>query len=386
MQIDYGQIQKIIESSLDVKVSEAQMNSSLAKISSIKESFIPEVSLYAQTENQALSKINSTPSFGIIANFNLFNGLRDLEQIKVNTAAYEVSKLEFKRSYNLKIFEAKTHYFNVLKNVEKLKLLSEYELINRSNRGLILKKVASGLSPKSEEMIFKKIELELKELKLKVENEKMISISDLKNVLSLNANEKIEVIGKIDITNFEIKLGNKKINTLIAEANEEQLILEKKLSGLWRMPKVNFFVERSFSSYINGEYLEEENKKNIFGVHVSIPLLGEKNEASIADQVQKIELISAQFRKKQQLIESESNDLKLTESINYLKSMIEISKDKVTLSKEIMDRTSSEFRLGLKEAESLNDSSKDYLEARNDLIEHLFDYIIKVEEANVEYG
>lgn len=382
MIIDYDQIHKLIDSNLEVRISNETLNSSKARVSSLGASFIPEVSLYAQGESHDISKISKEPSSGVIANVNLFNGLRDIEQVKVNTQAYESSKLESRKTYNSQVLEAKKNYFEALKILESIKILTEHEGVNRSNRSQILKKVSSGLSPKSEELIFKKIELDLREQRIKEENALKIAYSNLRKILSIDPNEKIEVAGNFDISKFEYTPGQKKLDLALAESLEFQTSLERKLAGLWRMPRVNFYAERSFTDHVNGEYLEEGDEKQLFGLRVTLPLLSEKNIESIEDQVKKTELLSAQLRSKQQLLEVSSNEEKLVLNLNHLKTMIEISKEKVNLSKDIMNRTFSEFKLGLKEALSLNEATEEYLEARKDLIEHQLEYIMNVEEAN----
>jgi outer membrane protein len=382
MIIDYDQIQKLIDSNLEVKISKESVNSSKAKMSSLGASFIPEVSLYAQAESANLSKISKEPSSGVIANINLFNGLRDVEQIKVNTLAYESSKLESKKTYNVQVLEARKNYFEALKILENIKILSEHEVVNRSNRNQILKKVTSGVSPRSEELIFKKIELDLKEQRIKEENALRLVFSNLRKILTLEPNEKIEIVGSFDISKFEYKLGQKKLDLALVESAESKSISEKKLSGLWRMPRVNFYAERSFTDHVNGEFIEEGDEKQLFGLRITLPLLSEKNIESIEDQIKKTELTSAQLRKKQQFLELASNEEKLIVSLDHLKTIIDISKEKVTLSKDIMERTFSEFKIGLKEALSLNEATAEYLEARKDLIGHQLEYIISVEEAN----
>lgn len=100
MIVDYDRIQKMIESNLEVRISNESVNSSKAKVTSLGTSFIPEVSLYAQGESDEISRISKEPTSGVYANINLFNGFRDTEQIKVNTLAYESTKLESKKTYN----------------------------------------------------------------------------------------------------------------------------------------------------------------------------------------------------------------------------------------------------------------------------------------------
>lgn len=382
MIIDYDQIQKLIESNLEVKISNENVKSSKTKMSSLVLTFIPEVEVYAQGENAKLNKMTNDPSAGVIANINLFNGFRDHEQAKINSLAYETSKLESKKNYSAQVLEAKKNYFEALKIQESLKILSEHEAVNDSNRKQILKKVASGLSPKSEELVFRKIEMELREQRIKEENALKLVYSNLRKVLSIDPEAKIEVAGSINIYNFEYRPGQKKLDLALAESIEGQANAEKNLAGLWRMPKVNFYAERSFTDHVNGEFLEEDDGKQLFGLRVTLPIFSEKNIDSIEDQVKKTEFISAQLRKKQEALELASNEEKVMISLSHLKKMIELSKDKVALSKEIMNRTFSEFKIGLKEALSLNEATEEYLEARKDLIDHQIEYILSVEEAN----
>ena len=257
MIIDYDQIQKLIDSNLEVKISNESVNSSKAKMSSLGASFVPEVSLYAQGESDELSKIGKEPSSGVLANINLFNGLRDFEKIKVNELHYESSKLESKKTYKIQALEAKKNYFEALKIIENIKILAEHEVVNRSNKNQILKKVASGISPRSEELIFKKIDLDLKEQRIKEETALKVVTSSLRKILSLDSNEKIEITGSLDINKFEYNAGQKKLDLALAESAELQSKSEKRLSGLWRMPRVNFYAEHSFTNKVNGEFLEE---------------------------------------------------------------------------------------------------------------------------------
>lgn len=383
MIIDYDQIAKLIESNLEVRVREESVKASKVRISSVASTFIPEVSLYAQGEDSELKKVHESPTAGVFANLNLFNGFRDVEKNKINNLSYEANKLEFKKWFNEDVFRAKKYYLEALKILEDIKILSEHEKINKNNRDLILKKVASGLSPKSEELIFKKIELSLKEQRVKEDNALKIVYSNLRTIFSLDRNEQIEVVGDLDISKFSYRAPTKKIDLAIVESNESLLNAEKKVSGLWRMPRVNLYAEKSFTNHVNGEFLDDGNEKQVIGVRVTLPIFSEKNVDSIEDQVKKVEFQAAVLKKKSQIRELESAEEKIEIQLDHLKSMIEISKGKVELSKEIMEKTFSEFRLGLKEALSLNEATADYLEARKDLIEHKIEYILSVEESKV---
>lgn len=168
------------------------------------------------------------------------------------------------------------------------------------------------------------------------------------------------------------------------ESNEALINAEKKSSGLWRMPRVNLYAEKSFTNHVNGEFLEEEDgEKQVVGLKVTLPIFSEKNVESIEDQIKATEVKATLLRKKNQIRELEANEEQVEIQLDHLKSMIEISKSKVELSKEIMNKTFSEFRLGLKEALSLNEATADYLDAREDLIEHQIEYILNIEENKV---
>ncbi len=384
MIIDYDQIARLIESNLEVRVRQETLNSSKARVGSLATTFVPEVSIYAVGEDSNLNSIGKNPSAGVVANVNLFNGFRDVEKNKANSLSYETSSLEFKKSYNEQVFKAKKYYFDALKILEDIKILTEHENINKNNRDLILRKVASGLSPKSEELIFKKIELELREQRVQKDNELRITYSHLKNIFALEKNEKIEIAGDLDISKFNYSPNPKKIDLAIVESNESLINAEKKVSGLWRMPRVNLYAEKSFTNNVNGEFLDDKDgEKQVVGLKVTLPIFSEKNIESIEDQVKSTEVKAALLRKKNQIRELEANEEQVLIHLDHMKNMIEISKSKVELSKEIMNKTFSEFRLGLKEALSLNEATADYLNAREDLIEHQIQYILSVEESKV---
>ena len=381
MFIDYDQIPKLVESNLEVRISSESVNVSKLKVKSLASTFVPEVSVYAQGEESKINKVGKEPTAGVFANVNLFNGFRDVEQLKLNSLSYETSKLEFQKTYKEQVYQARKLFFEALKLKEDLAILKEHEDINKINRNLILKKVASGLSPKSEELIFKKIELELREQRIREENELSLVYSSLRKALNLDTGEKIEISGTMDITKYSFDPAKKKIDLAVIESNESIALSEKKITGLWRMPKVSFYTESSFTKNVNGEFLDEGDKRQVFGLRLTIPILSEKDSDSIEDQIKKTELISAQLRQKNQILENTINNEKLELSLKHLKSMIEISNDKVSLSKNIMEKTFTEFRLGLKEALSLNEATDDYLKARKDLIEHQLEYILNIEEA-----
>ena len=385
MIIDYDQIPQLIEKNLEVRIGQESVNAAQIQKKPLFNSFIPEVSLYAQGENSRLNKVGEEPTAGALASINVFNGFRDVEQVKINSLAYETSKLEYKKSYNEQVFEAKKAYFEALRLQENLKILTEHEAVNRNNRALILKKVASGLSPRSEELVFKKIELGLKEQKIRDENSLKIILSDLRKLLAIEKEEKIEIRGDFDISKFTYSPSSKYLDLALVESSEEQVRAEKKQSKLWRMPRINFYAERSFTNHVNGEFLEEGDEKQVFGLRLTLPILSEGNVSSIEEQTKETELQASLLRKKNQILEQERIRDKLQLSLDNLRSMIEISKEKVVLSKEIMDKTYSEFKLGLKEeALSLNEATEEYLEARKDLVEHQMDYILKVEESKIQ--
>lgn len=381
MIIDYDQIPKLIDSNLEVKIRNERLNSSSVKVRSLTSSFIPEVSLYAKAEDSKLDKVANQPSAGVVANFNIFNGLKDLEQKKINGLTYDTEKLESKKSYNELVFIARKYYFDALKIKEHIKILSEHEIVNKNNRNQILKKVASGLSPRSEELIFKKIDLELKEQRVREDNALKITQNNLKRILTIDKNEKIEISGSIDVTKFDYIPSPKKIDLALIESSEALVISEKRISNLWRMPRVDLYAERSFTSHVNGEFLEKEDEEQVFGVKLTIPLFSEKNIDSIESQQKEIEEKVVLLKKKNRILENESNSEQLEINLQHLKSMISISQEKVQLSKEIMEKTFFEFKLGLKEALSLNEATADYLESRKDLLDHQLEYILSIEEA-----
>jgi outer membrane protein TolC len=383
MIIEYYQIPKLVESTLEVKTGQEMLGSSKLRVGSIIKSFVPEVSLYAK-KTSMVHEHSEIPSAGVFANINLFNGFRDVEQNKINKLNYEVNNLEFKKSYNDIVFIAKNDFLQAVKIQENLKILNEYALINKNNRNLILKKVSSGVSPRSEEFIFKKIELELQEEILKAGNELKLIYSNIKKLFSINKNESIELNASLDISKYKYDSNAKKIDIAQVDFTEALLQSEKKMSNLWRMPRVNLYAEHAFTNHKDGEILEEDDSaKHLVGIKITLPLLSEKNIDSIEEQVRKRELTAASLRKQTKIRDRENIEDKLEINLAHLLEIIEISKNKVDLSKEILDKTFSEFRIGLKEALSLNEATFDYVQAKKDLIEHQVDYILAIEQAKV---
>lgn len=383
MIIDYDQLPKLVENNLEVKVREATLFGSKLRVNSLASYFIPEVSLYTQAEESKLNDLTDDPTAGVFLNLNLFNGFRDVEHQKINQLQYNAGKLENQKSYNESVFLAKKYFFQVLKIQENIKTLTEYENINKNNRNLILKKVTSGLSPRSEEFIFKKIELELREQKIKEDSELRLALSHLRNILALDKNEKIELAGAIDISKHQYVYDAKKLDLAIVETHESLIETEKKMTGLWRMPRVNLYAERSFTDHVNGEILEVGDENQVIGVRLTLPIFSEKNIESIDAQVKKTEYQASILKKKSQIRELESTEEQIEIELTHLKTMIDISRNKVELSKEIMEKTFAEFRVGLKEADKLNSATADYIEAKKDMMEHQLDYILAVEEAKV---
>lgn len=384
MIINYDQIPKLVETSLEVKIGRESLNVSKTRTTSIGTSFIPEVSLYAIGEDSKIIKMNEEPSAGVVATLNLFNGFKDVEQKNVHKFTYDTKKLEFQKSYNELIFQTQKYFIMAMKSQENLKALNEYNQINKGNRDLILRKVRTGLSPKSEELIFKKIELELQEKISKEENDLKIAYVNLRQILSLKREENLEIRGSLDVSSYQYIKNSKKIDLSIAESSESVLNSEKKMSGLWRMPKVDFYAEQSFTNHVNGEFLDEaDNRKQVFGLRLVMPLVSGKNFDSIEDQVKRTEIESALLRKKYQLSQSEANDEKIQIQLDNLLNTIEVSRNKIKLSKEIMDKTFNEFKIGLKEAVSLNEATSAYIDAKQDFIDHQVDYILGVEETKV---
>ncbi|MBP9682331.1 MAG: TolC family protein [Bacteriovorax sp.] len=384
MIIEYSQIPKLIESNLEVRTSRELLESSKLKVDSIIRSFIPEVSLYAKGENTKLNKLSKEPSAGVFTNINLFNGFRDVELSKINKINYEINHLEFSKNFNEIVFLTRKSFWQAIKLQENIKILNDYSQINKANRSLILKKVSSGLSPKSEELIFKKIDLELQEELLNSEKELRLVNSTLKNLLALSKNEPVELSASLDVTKYHYDINAKKLDMAQVEYTAELFQSEKKMSSLWRMPRINFYAEQSFTENKSGEILEENDKSNqLFGIKLTLPLLSEKNIYSIDEQVKKREVIAANLRKMAKIRERETILDKQEINLTHLLRIIEISKNKVILSKEILDKTFSEFKIGLKEAVSLNEATVEYVQAKKDLIEHQVDYILEIEQSKI---
>lgn len=314
---------------------------------------------------------------------NLFNGFRDQEEKKIEELHLESSRVEQKIVKNEKAFAAKKLFLDSLRIQQNLNILGQYEQINRNNRNLILRKVSSGLSPRSEEFIFRKIELELKEQKIKDETALKLNFTELRSLLALSPHEPIELKGTLDIAQYNYEPIKKSLDLTLAETVKARMENEEKLASLWRMPKLNLYAEKSFTNHVSGEFLEENDPKEIFGLRLTIPLISEKNFDSIEAQTKKIEQRSALIRYEGQVRERAANDEKIQLQIDHLKNMVEFSKHKVSLSKEIMSKTFEEFRVGLKEADDLNEATADYIESQRDMLEHQMEYILTVEEALV---
>jgi hypothetical protein len=97
MIIDYDQIAKRIESNWEIQVRHESVNASKIRVTSIGTTFVPEVNLYAQGENENVNKIASDPTAGFYANLNLFNGLRDVESNKISKPRHLVESKVSKR-------------------------------------------------------------------------------------------------------------------------------------------------------------------------------------------------------------------------------------------------------------------------------------------------
>lgn len=384
MIIDYSQMQHLTENNLELKVTQEWVAASKSKIKSMGSNFIPQVSLYAKTENENANKIGKNTSTGIFANLNLFNGFKDVEQNKITGLDYELKKLSKQKSYNDLIFLAKSDYWQALKTQEYIKMLEEYQNINKSNRSLISKKVQGGLIPRSEELNSKKVDFNISEEMVKAKDELNILKSDLRKLFTIKKDEPVEFKGSIDTDKLDLKVSENKIDLALVKAEEERGQAEKLSSSLWRMPKVNLYADQSFSELRDGELLDKhDNQPRVFGISVILPLIGEKNIESMEEQAKKRELEALTLKRKAQLIERENEDEKRLIAINYLKNSIERSKNKVDLSKEILTKVTAEFKSGIKEADSLNDSAEKYIEAQKDLLDHKIEYILAIEQAQL---
>ncbi len=384
MIIDYPQIETLVKTSLAFKIHQEVLESSRLRVNSIAKSFIPEVFLYGKEERPTVQKMGTSPSFGIFSSFNLYNGNKDVEQNKINFLNYQINNLEFKKNYNELVLLAKTKYWEIIKYQEDIKILNDYNIINKNNRILILKKVSSGLSPKSEEFIFKKIELELQEDILKSEYELKLLKRSLAQTLSLDKRELLELSNNLDLSTFKYDPHLTKINKEIISTQRELSQSENKLSALWRMPKINLYAEKSFTAEKKGEVLDENSlSEGIIGIKITLPLISDKNNDSIEEQVKKSELAASHLRSLAFIAESEAVEDNNETHFVHLLSVVDISKSKIVLSKEIFDKTFSEFKIGLKEAVSLNEATVEYIQAKKDLIDHQINYILAIEQAKV---
>ncbi|MDO9182703.1 MAG: TolC family protein [Bacteriovorax sp.] len=381
MIVDYSQIKHLVDSNIEIKLSQDWLDTSRLKIKSIATSFIPEVALYAKTENDNLSRLGRDKSAGAFASVNLFNGFKDVKQNQLIKIDYEVKNINHKKTYNELYFMAKSDYWYALKNQEYIKTLREYQSINKINNGLIVKKVSGGLIPKSEELNSKKIDFNISEEMVKARDELSILKSDLRKLFSLSKNETVEILGSIDHSKFDLPKVDKKLDLALVKLEEEKSWAENSISSYWRMPKINFYIDQSFSELKDGEYLDKrDNQARVFGVKLILPLISEKDNDTIADQVKKSEYDISVLRRKAQILERENEDEKKEISINYLRNSIERSKSKVDLSKEILSKITAEFKSGIKEADSLNDAAEKYIEAQRDLLDHQVEYILAIEK------
>lgn len=382
MIISYDDIPKLIEFNYEMKINSERVLSAKIKYTSIVSSFIPEVYTYAKLEDHKLGSDFQRPSIGVVANLNLFNGFKDIKQEKINKLDYELSKLDYHKSYKHQVFVANKYFIEALGIKEKLSLLNEYKEINKKNKVLVLKKVTSGLSPKSEESLFKKIELIIKESQLKERGEQKIIHNNLKKMLSLKPEEELIISGNINQIKSEFNSHKKRLEFEFLELNELSATIDENKASLWRMPRINLYAEQSLTKKVNGEFLDTESHKQVFGIYLTIPLIDEFNTSSIELYQKSSEARFAKLNLQNQKLLQILDDENFKISMENLAQLIELSKEKVSLSNDIMEKTFSEFRLGLKDASDLNESSREYLEARQDLLQLQVNYILKIEEAH----
>ena len=354
-----------------------------------------------------------SPSIGASAQFG--NGLQENStslsisgnvSFRLTPALYSSIK-SAKLNYENGITSYETAVKTVEKNVRQIfySLIYSKENLSLLNRNLETAKQRYDLSQEKfsrgqlSELDLLTTQMNYESLKPSYESAEIAyenSIANFKQLLGINQNEQIELIGNLD------EMMNVSINQDLLEYNLEELPTVKEIKSKIELAKTNLLATK-FSAWgpsislgynaskagqdMTGEFAWADFKQSV-SVGVSIPLDGylpwSNGSLSVSAQKSNLEDLNLQLENEKTTVELTIK--KYIKEINQAKSQLSSLQSNVALAQKTYDTTLNAYNYGSRDLLTLQNASDALLKSKNQLQSQVYNLICKIMDLEFTLG
>lgn len=222
------------------------------------------------------------------------------------------------------------------------------------------------------------------------------SIANFKQLLGINQNEQIELIGNLD------EMMNVSINQDLLEYNVEELPTVKEIKSKIELAKTNLLATK-FSAWgpsislgynaskagqdMTGEFAWADFKQSV-SVGVSIPLDGylpwSNGSLSVSAQKSNLEDLNLQLENEKTTVELTIK--KYIKEINQAKSQLSSLQNNVALAQKTYDMTLNAYNYGSRDLLTLQNAADSLLKSKNQLQSQVYNLICKIMDLEFTLG
>lgn len=354
-----------------------------------------------------------SPSIGASAQFG--NGLQENStnlsisgnvSFRLTPALYSSIK-SAKLNYENGITSYETAVKTVEKNVRQIfySLIYSKENLSLLNRNLETAKQRYDLSQEKfsrgqlSELDLLTTQMNYESLKPSYESAEIAyenSIANFKQLLGINQNEQIELIGNLD------EMMNVSINQDLLEYNIEELPTVKEIKSKIELAKTNLLATK-FSAWgpsislgynaskagqdMTGEFAWADFKQSV-SVGVSIPLDGylpwSNGSLSVSAQKSNLEDLNLQLENEKTTVELTIK--KYIKEINQAKSQLSSLENNVALAQKTYDMTLNAYNYGSRDLLTLQNAADSLLKSKNQLQSQVYNLICKIMDLEFTLG
>lgn len=356
---------------------------------------------------------SASPTIGASAQFG--NGLQENStslsisgnvSFRLTPALYSSIK-SAKLNYENGITSYETAVKTVEKNVRQIfySLIYSKENLSLLNRNLETAKQRYDLSQEKfsrgqlSELDLLTTQMNYESLKPSYESAEIAyenSIANFKQLLGINQNEQIDLIGNLD------EMMNVSINQDLLEYNMEELPTVKEIKSKIELAKTNLLATK-FSAWgpslslsysaskagqdMTGEFAWADFKQSV-SVGVSIPLDGylpwSNGSLSVSAQKSNLEDLNLQLENEKTTVELTIK--KYIKEINQAKSQLSSLQSNVVLAQKTYDMTLNAYNYGSRDLLTLQSAADSLLKSKNQLQSQVYNLICKIMDLEFTLG
>lgn len=356
---------------------------------------------------------SASPTIGASAQFG--NGLQENStslsisgnvSFRLTPALYSSIK-SAKLNYENGITSYETAVKTVEKNVRQIfySLIYSKENLSLLNRNLETAKQRYDLSQEKfsrgqlSELDLLTTQMNYESLKPSYESAEIAyenSIANFKQLLGINQNEQIDLIGNLD------EMMNVSINQDLLEYNLEELPTVKEIKSKIELAKTNLLATK-FSAWgpslslsysaskagqdMTGEFAWADFKQSV-SVGVSIPLDGylpwSNGSLSVSAQKSNLEDLNLQLENEKTTVELTIK--KYIKEINQAKSQLSSLQNNVALAQKTYDMTLNAYNYGSRDLLTLQSAADSLLKSKNQLQSQVYNLICKIMDLEFTLG